>query len=486
MKLVVGPIYTFVEADFVETQTMHRFLVAPDEEGVEYPLFDNNRFYTGLLGRVEDILRSQSFDYELEYEFDPRRTDPRTIELPTDYLSGIELRPHQHAAAVKLIANGGRGVINMATGGGKTEIGCAVAKYFGTKTLFVNDRIVAMAQSYSRFKKYGIDVGRLGGGYRELDHQVVTAVVDSLYTGINNGDSDIQNLLRETDFLLFDEVHHLTSNMWTTVGENCRAPRRAGLSASAFSDPDERFFEDMQLIGQTGDVVCYVTARWLIDHDYLAEPLIHFVPITTSRVQGMEWHSVYDQGIVQNSYRNYLIAGAAEHMQRLGFKILILIQRIEHGKILLRLLNDPNIVFSFGGGSVCRFVNGEIEEDQIDPESIRQSFEHQTSGILIGSTVYDEAIDIPSMNVLIMAGGGKSFRRTIQRIGRPLHSKADFVHVFDFWDYQHPYLQKHSRQRSAIYHKMEYQQFRGFDELNRRIQLPVDPGRIIMEKSRRR
>jgi hypothetical protein len=107
------------------------------------------------------------------------------------------------------------------------------------------------------------------------------------------------------------------------------------------------------------------------------------------------------------------------------------------------------------------------------------------AGVFVhNSTVYDEAIDIPSMNVLIMAGGGKSFRRTVQRIGRPLHSKQDFVHVIDFWDYQHPYLQRHSRQRSAIYNRMEYLQFKGVEELNRRILVPVDPSHLIMEFAR--
>lgn len=123
----------------------------------------------------------------------------------------------------------------------------------------------------------------------------------------------------------------------------------------------------------------------------------------------------------------------------------------------------------------------QIEKLTMSPEDLRQSFELQSSGIIVGSTVYDEAIDLPSMNVLIMAGGGKNFRRTIQRIGRPLHSKDEFVHVLDFWYFNHPYLQKHSKERSDIYSRLEYRQFQGVQELNRRLPISIDLQHILMQ-----
>lgn len=484
MKLIVGKIYTEVVADFIEMQRLQQLLVAPvNEEGEEATLLtDDCRFATGLLTRVLEILKAYEIDHQVEWTYEPLHCDPREIEFPADILPGIELRPHQLAASIKLVCRGGRGVVDMATGGGKTEIGCAVTKYFGCKTIFVCDRVNAMTQCWGRFRKYGIDAGRLGGGYHEIGHMATIAVVDSLYTGLQNGDPEILNLLNNTEFLLFDEVHHLSAMSWLTVANNCPAPRRAGLSASAFSDPRMKFHDDLMLIGQTGDVVCYVTAKWLIDRGFLAEPLIHFYPVNTDRVKSYNWHEVYDRGIVENAYRNTVVVGVSEHLQRLGYKILILVQRLEHGRKLLKMLNDPNVVFSSGGGSVCRLVGDEIKLTCEDPESIRACFDAQTSGILIGSTIYDECIDIPSMNALVMAGGGKSYRRTIQRIGRPLHSKAEFVHVVDFWDYMHPFLQAHSRKRSEIYSWMEYRQFRGLEELNRSLGIPIDVQRIVHDR----
>ena len=291
-------------------------------------------------------------------------------------------------------------------------------------------------------------------------------------------------MLERTELLWFDECHHLVSDMWTRVGMSCKAPMRAGLSASAFDDPNERYYEDMLLIGQTGDVVCYVPPKWLIDRKYLAEPLIHYTAINTPRPRSMDWMTVYKEGIVNNNYRNYLIAGYAHLLRNFGHKVLILVQRIDHGKNLLNLLRDPSVVFSFGGDQMFRWDNGALIEESMSAEELSTVFENQTSGILIGSTVYDESIDIPSMTALIMAGGGKKFRRTVQRIGRAAHSSNEFVHVFDFWDCQHPYLQKHSRERLNTYNLLEYKAFKDLSEFINRTGIRVDPGHIVMEYAR--
>jgi hypothetical protein len=52
-------------------------MVAPDAEGVERSLFDNNRFYTGVLPRVEEVFRSRDMDHDIEWTYDQERRSPR-------------------------------------------------------------------------------------------------------------------------------------------------------------------------------------------------------------------------------------------------------------------------------------------------------------------------------------------------------------------------------------------------------------------------
>ena len=69
------------------------------------------------------------------------------------------------------------------------------------------------------------------------------------------------------------------------------------------------------------------------------------------------------------------------------------------------------------------------------------------------STIFDEGVDIPEVNVLIIAAGGKSEVKTIQRIGRGLRKKkVGGVLVFDFKDAS-KFLDRHSIDRIKVYQK---------------------------------
>ena len=480
MKLVVEPIYTYACGDYLEMQHLESLLVAPDADDTPHSLLENNRFYTGLLNRVKELLGSQSIEFEIEWTYDNQQLDPSEILIPEGVLPGIELRPHQIAALVKLLAWGCRGVVQIATGGGKTEIACALSKILNVPTLFVNDRVKHASQALRRFNKYGIDCGMVGGGIRDSDHLVVSAVADSLYTGLGNGDEEILDILNRTQLLIMDECHHLTSNSWNTIADNCPAPFRVGLSASAFERPDDkRLYEDMILIGQTGDVVCNVPPRWLIDRGWMAEPLVHFIPINTVPPETFVWNEVYSEGVVDNRYRNYVTAGLARELSAHGHKVLVLVQRLNHGRSLLKLWQDPQIIFSFGGEATYRFEDNEIKEGRMDQDAIESHFDEMKSGILMGSTVFDESLDLDSVTALILAGGGKKYRRILQRVGRAAHSKQDYVHVFDYWDRQHKWLTKHSRERLIIYNNLQYKAYDGLAEFAYRTGIELSPAEIV-------
>lgn len=72
--------------------------------------------------------------------------------------------------------------------------------------------------------------------------------------------------------------------------------------------------------------------------------------------------------------------------------------------------------------------------------------------VLIATSLADQGLDVPIASALILAGGGKSSTKALQRIGRVLRpyegkTKA-FVH--DLVD-QHSSLIRHYRERLRIY-----------------------------------
>jgi superfamily II DNA or RNA helicase len=81
---------------------------------------------------------------------------------------------------------------------------------------------------------------------------------------------------------------------------------------------------------------------------------------------------------------------------------------------------------------------------------VRKEFEDGEFQVLIGSVVYDESQDMPSITDLVLAAGGKKLRRLKQRLGRG-ERKAEGksrVRVWDFFDSQHKSTKRHSQQRS--------------------------------------
>ena len=172
-------------------------------------------------------------------------------------------------------------------------------------------------------------------------------------------------------------------------------------------------------------------------------PDIHFVNVPVMRNVGKKYHDVYKNYIVENQDRNDLIVKAAKKLVAANKKVLILVVRVQHGKVLSDLLEKEfSVKFLDGGKSssdrlktIDAVKNGDIE-------------------ILIASKIFDQGVDIPDLDALILAGSGKSSGRALQRIGRVIRlnpksnkSKAIVVEFFD----NCKYLRDHSEARIKVY-----------------------------------
>jgi superfamily II DNA or RNA helicase len=76
-----------------------------------------------------------------------------------------------------------------------------------------------------------------------------------------------------------------------------------------------------------------------------------------------------------------------------------------------------------------------------------------SSGVFCHNSILDEGVDVPNIDVLILAGGGKSSINTLQRVGRGLRKggNIDKLYVVDTLDFQQYHLLKHSLQRLDDY-----------------------------------
>ena len=201
--------------------------------------------------------------------------------------------------------------------------------------------------------------------------------------------------------------------------------------------------DDILIDACFGKCIADISASFLIKRGYLVKPKIYFSKIDNMKgLRKTSYANIYKQAIVDNEYRNAQIVSMARRFYESERKVLILVKQIEHGKLLEKLI--PDSIFMHGG------TGKKKRENHLD--IMRQGLPQ----ITIASVIFDEGIDCKPLDTLILAGGGKSPTRALQRIGRilrPYPGKIDAIAV-DFMD-DCKYMKAHSSKRASIYRTEE-------------------------------
>jgi superfamily II DNA or RNA helicase len=245
------------------------------------------------------------------------------------------------------------------------------------------------------------------------------------------------------DVLLVDECHRIPAASAFVTAMRCPAKIRIGLTAT----PDREDNRQMRVIACTGTVTASRTAEELIDSGNLAKPRFEIYRIpdweSCGYKKNMKWNDAVEYGIIGNAYRNDKITQIASKYHNAGKTVLICVDRIAHGEILQNLLDEDAI-------PCCLLTSGAKNKDRALAIS-----EFGTHGdFVMISTLLKEGVDIPSMDVIILAAGGKSAIAVIQKIGRVLRvtSDKDAAVVVDFAD-RGLHLARHFEDRCATYSK---------------------------------
>lgn len=257
----------------------------------------------------------------------------------------------------------------------------------------------------------------------------------------------IVNLLNSAVFICNDECQHLTAESYYKVILACKnALVCVGLSGSL--DPKNKLLQ--QRVKAIFEKITYRVK--LVDNvkrGVSVKPIIHMLSVNSPKniASLREWPEVYSSGIVHNEYRNNLIAKlVAEKAYPSGRVTLIIVNQIDHGKDLLKRLTDL--------GVPAVFIYGQ-SEDEYRRKSIQAMRDNKVK-VAIATSILDEGVDVKTIKVLILAAAGKSYRTTIQRIGRSVRlGEFNDAHIFDFFDNQNYMLSRQSLERMNIYKEQQ-------------------------------
>lgn len=382
-----------------------------------------SKFPTGLLQYIIPQLEDKG--YKVTIANDSRIAVPTGTIVIKDMLADVKLRDYQIEAANRLLEER-RGVAKMATNSGKTEIIAAIIKSLHKKTVVLVHRKELLHQTARRIElRTGMQVGLIGDGIYKPE-QVTVCMVQSLGSHIH------EQHFKDNVVVIIDECHHVSSNQMLDILFKLPGCYRFGFSGTPLK---YEALADMKLMAATGPVVYEYGNSELIDAGWSAMPIVKLHTIEEPEMWESDYLSAYDELIVNNVVRNTEISNISKEASGV---VLVLVNRIEHGKILKELI--PGAMFVHGGNST--FARMQVLE-----------FMKKIPGVYIATPIFDEGIDVPSIDTVVLAAGGKSHIKLLQRIGRGLRKKDgdNTLIVHDFIDDTNKYLFNHSESRVNVY-----------------------------------
>lgn len=256
------------------------------------------------------------------------------------------------------------------------------------------------------------------------------------------------DILSRFELVIVEEAHEVSSDSFYKVMEACRnAHYRMALTGTPFMRDDEE--ANMRLLAACGPVAIKISEELLISRGILAKPYFKYIALPEEArpkrlFRSTPWQTAYDAGIVEFEMRNKMLCAEVLRGMRFGLNAMMLVQHKKHGELLKDMLTKA--------GARAEFIYG--EDNQKARDKALQALGKGEIDVLIGSTILDVGVDVPSVGMIVLAGGGKAEVATRQRIGRGLREKKGGVpnvaFIVDVADSLNNHLQSHYFQRRQI------------------------------------
>ena len=417
------------------------------------------RIPIGFLNPVITYLKSfkkEEFDHD-NYFIETFLSDEYKL-LPVDIKKKVTMRDEHQEKAFTAIRENRCGIIEATTGFGKTILGIATIQYLRLPTLIIANNVTIVNQWCDRieeyFKLYRNKKGSLNvftskkkkkfsDCYNDLsDIKIIVTTSSTLFNIIHNkGKKQVwrnEQIKKWLDaicsVLIYDEVHQAASSISDDVVENIDAYYRYGFSATVMKRSDNK---DLKYIGNIGNIIYTALNKHIRNNSQIPLKFIHVSPKKISR--NTKYVELYQECITSNFERNNKIIDIVEEAEAEGRRILVLVDKLDHAKILYLMSGyeytsskDPDREDKFN-----RFHKGEI------------------SALICTYQLVGVGYDYPLLDTVVLAGSGKSVIKVIQAVGRIMRDNVEgkkSKQIFDFAD-NCRILREHAITRLSIWNK---------------------------------
>lgn len=317
-----------------------------------------------------------------------------------------------------------KGLVIAATATGKTYMAAFDIRQFqARRVLFLvhrEDILIKAEESFKRVLGPHIDTGIYSGTSKELDHRYVFSTVQSMR-------NIVHSLHTKTfDYIVVDESHHATADSYQEILNHFKPDFLLGMTAT----PERT--DGMGLFAFYENNI----ALEIRLHDALESDLVcpfHYFGIT--EIQGLDLSDLKEAEIKKLSKRlsstsrvDYII----EKMKLYGhdgnkLKCLAFCASIEHAQFMSQTFNERKIK------SVCITGVDSVAERQKLTDQLESNLP-DTIEVIFTVDVFNEGIDIPSINTVLLLRPTDSPIVFVQQIGRGLRKlpNKEFVTILDF------------------------------------------------------
>lgn len=394
-------------------------LLAKTRGGVYY-------FPAGLLESVENVLKSIGHVvHVIGWPSEPQNGQEK-LDLTW---RGWELRSHQLEAMEKarIRLKSGRGcVLEMATGSGKTVTALKLIQELEVNTLILVHKKNLMEQWYTAIRE---NIGWTPNIFGDNQKEIGPITIGMVQSIANNKDFPLYMF----DFVIADEAHHISCDQTYGILTKSNAYYKLGLSAT----PKREDGNEMKIWAACGDIIKVSSIKELIKRGILARPTIELINAPMAQ-QGNTYAESYKNQVTMNTPRNQLITNKANKLStEKGLSVLITVNQIRHGKTLEAMIKGS------------KFIHGTTKKEE--RLKAMKDFGKGELKVMI-STLLNEGSDIPSLDVIILAAGGKSETAQIQKVGRALRTTntKKTAMIIDIMD-GGKWLRDHAQNRAKMY-----------------------------------
>jgi len=420
----------------------------------KYVITQTGRFDPGMFYEIRKFLVSEQYNTRVTMteSFKANVLPSYNISKITDDLN-LQLRDYQKDI-VDICLRVGRGVVVLATAGGKTlTIANLIQNIFDStgnsksfKCLILVPDIGLVNQTYSDFNEYGTNF--LHSKWSGTNKLSLTSNIIIANLGILQSSKSNIDWIGDIDLLIVDEVHKLRrDNKINKILKLIQTPHKFGFTGTL---PEEKI-DQWNIIGNIGPVLFEKDSYQLRAEKYVTNVMvqvlkIHYIqePETTyDRSPSAKYRKELDF-IINNDYRNNVLSNLSSNFDN---NALILVDYIDHGEILYKSISKHC------PGKKCYFIRGDVDVESRD--AVKKLMEKDTNVIVIAiSKIFSTGINIKNLHYIVFASGGKAKVKIVQSIGRGLrlHKDKSKLIIIDIAD-QLYYGYRHMNKRIELYNK---------------------------------